>query len=105
MADTPKIGPRPGGLIDRRMQAMEQAAGAVPPPPAVVVTPAPAPVQPAAALSPEEIALRRKYGMPIPGEQKPTALQKLKALMGFAPPPTPAAPPVPPVVVPATPPQ
>lgn len=96
MADPviPQGTPRPGGMVANRMNQMEQIAGAPVAPAPVAVAPAPvAPPVPApvTALSPEELALRRKYGMAIPGQAPaPTTLMgRIKSMLGFAPPPAP----------------
>lgn len=81
MADTTsKV--RKGGLVDKRMQAMESSAGAAAPASGSVevAEPAPAPEP----MGDEEKALRRKYGMAVPGEEKPSALSKIKKALGFA---------------------
>ena len=80
MADSTS-GVRKGGLVDKHMQAMEQAAGASSTPVVVPSTPTPAP---AAVMSPEEKALRRRHGMAVPGEAKPSLLGKIKNALGFA---------------------
>lgn len=83
MADTSTPGVRKGGLVDKRMQAMEQAAGANSTPIVAPSTPAPA-AAPVEVMSPEEKALRRRHGMAVPGEAKPTLLGKIKNALGFA---------------------
>lgn len=78
-----------GGLIAKRADMIEQMAGA----PAITATPspaplpAPAPVAPPAPapapMSPEEIALRQKYGMATPGAPKPGMFDTIKKKIGF----------------------
>jgi hypothetical protein len=74
-----------GGPVRNRAAMIDEQASAGVRAPVVVAAPAPAPAPAAPVqMSPEEIAIRQKHGMAVPGQAKPSMFQSLRKKVGFA---------------------